>query len=86
MAEICTDPVRIVIDGVEHDAFHAQHTLADIVRWLLRSPSDADEVAGMVRQALDADDMEPATDRDRKLASSPEAPSLHEAIYGTKVF
>lgn len=52
MAEICTKPLNITIGDVEYAAFSEHHSLADIVRWLMENPVDAEEVHRMLSEAL----------------------------------
>ncbi len=52
MAEICIPPVTVRLDGEDHDAFGPHHSLADIVRWLMRNRSEAEEVRDMLTEAL----------------------------------
>lgn len=48
MAEIKREPVRLVVDGVEYDAFDENHSLADIARWVRRNPVDTEELVRLL--------------------------------------
>lgn len=51
--EIKTNPI-IVHDknGDEIICFNSKHTLADIVRWLMRNRSEAEDVLDMLKEEL----------------------------------
>ena len=55
MVEICTKPLNITIGDVEYEAFSEHHSFADIVRWLMENPVDAEEVHRMLSEALGHD-------------------------------
>lgn len=52
MAEIQTPPVPVTIRDEDYEAFGEQHSLADIVRWLMRNLIEAAEVRDMLNRAL----------------------------------
>lgn len=53
MAEIKTKPFKITnAAGDEYFAFGPEHTLADIVRWLMENSFDAEEVRRMLEKEL----------------------------------
>lgn len=52
MAEIKTPPVVIVVGGKKYVAFHEDHSLADLARWALNNPVDAEELVRLLQEGL----------------------------------
>ncbi len=44
MSEIKQKPVKIVVDGVEYDAFSEIHSFADIARWVHEAGGSEDTI------------------------------------------
>lgn len=57
MGEIKTDPYLVWIDvnddTYECEAFGPDHTLADIARWLMKNPVEAEEVRDLLAEMLE---------------------------------
>lgn len=52
MSEIMRDPHHTIIDGKECAAFDDDHSLSDIVRWLMQNRPDAEEMHYLLGVAL----------------------------------
>jgi len=54
MAEVMREPhIGTCEDGSEMTMFDADHSLADIARWIMRNRSEAEELHMMLGQMLD---------------------------------
>lgn len=52
MAEIMTDPVKIIIQDVTFEGFGEHHSLADIARWIMKNISDAEDLYSMLGEMI----------------------------------
>lgn len=52
MSEMKREPHLVVIDGVECEAFDADHSLADIARWIARNETEAEEILALLQRIL----------------------------------
>lgn len=52
MSEMKREPHLVVIDGVECEAFDADHSLADIARWIARNETEAEEMVALLQGIL----------------------------------
>ena len=52
MSEVKREPHFVVIDGVECEAFDADHSLADIARWIARNEAEAEEMVTLLQEMM----------------------------------
>lgn len=54
MSEIRRDPIIVIVPGMKAiEGFDEDHSLFDIVRWLMRNTSEAEDVRDMLSQELE---------------------------------
>ena len=52
MSEVRREPIHLTIGEIEYEAFDESHSLADIARWIMRNPVDAEELREMLGEML----------------------------------